>query len=101
MPTLNSKNVKLQLDLGNGVVRDVQAIEVNGAGPQPLAAPAAANVTLRQYAAIKAMGGLLPNSNGPIQGNAMCGWSLCNCDENDVAALSVKLADALLAELEK
>lgn len=27
MPTLNSKNVKFQLDLGNGVVRDVQPFE--------------------------------------------------------------------------
>lgn len=58
-------------------------------------------LTTRQYAAIKAMQGLLANSNGPVQANAMCGWSLCNCTENDVAALSVKLADALLAELEK
>lgn len=58
-------------------------------------------LSIRQYAAIKAMQGLLANSNGPVQANAMCGWSLCNCTESDVAALSVKLADALLAELEK
>ena len=58
-------------------------------------------MTLRQYAAIKAMQGLLANNGGPMQANAMCGWSLCNCTESDVAALSVKLADALLAELEK
>jgi len=58
-------------------------------------------MTLRQYAAIKAMQGLLANNGGPMQANAMCGWSLCNCTENDVAAMSVRLADALLAELEK
>lgn len=58
-------------------------------------------MTLRQYAAIKAMQGLLANNGGPMQANAMCGWSLCNCTESDVAAMSVRLADALLAELEK
>lgn len=61
----------------------------------------APGMSLRQYAAIKAMQGLLANNGGPMQANAMCGWSLCNCTENDVAALSVKLADALLAELVK
>ena len=58
-------------------------------------------ITIRQYAAIKAMQGLLANNGGPMQANAMCGWSLCHCTENDVAAMSVRLADALRAELEK
>ena len=31
-------------------------------------------MTLRQYAAIKAMQGLLANNGGPMQANAMCGW---------------------------
>ncbi len=58
-------------------------------------------MSIRQYATIKAMQGLLANNGGPMQANSMCGWSLCNCTESDVAVLSVKLADALLAELEK
>ena len=60
-----------------------------------------AGLTKREHLAALAMQGLLSNSGGPIQQNPMSGFNFCNCDEDDVAGLSVSLADALLNELEK
>lgn len=58
-------------------------------------------MSLRAYFASQAMQGLLANPGGPIQANGNSGWSFTNCDRNDVAILSVVMADALLAELAK
>lgn len=58
-------------------------------------------MTLRQYAAIKAMQGLLANSGGPIQANGRTGWGLVNCTPQNIAVAAVDLADALLLELDR
>ena len=58
-------------------------------------------LTKREHFAAMAMQGLLSNSGGVIQSNSMCGFSFCNCNEEDVAKLSTTIADALLLELSK
>jgi len=54
-------------------------------------------LSLRDYYAAAALQGLLANSGGPIQANKLCGWSLINCVEKDVAELALSLADAVIA----
>lgn len=54
-------------------------------------------LSLRDWLAGMALQGLLTNSGGPIQANGMCGWSLTNCVEKDVAELALSLADAVIA----
>jgi hypothetical protein len=54
-------------------------------------------MSLRDWLAGMALQGLLANSEGPIQANKLCGWSLINCTEKDVAELALSLADAVIA----
>ena len=58
-------------------------------------------MSLRQYAAITAMQGLLANSGGPIQANDRTGWGLVNCTSQNIAVAAVDIADALLLELDR
>lgn len=58
-------------------------------------------MTKREECAMRAMQGLLANPGGPVQSSQMSGFNFCNCDASDIAKLSVSLADALLAELDK
>lgn len=53
-------------------------------------------MTLRDYFAAKALQGLCANPGGPFQSNDMNGWATVNCDLNDIAVESYKLADAML-----
>lgn len=54
------------------------------------------DLTIRDYFAAKALQGLCANSGGPFQANNMSGWAIVNCDIDDIAAESYKLADAML-----
>lgn len=58
-------------------------------------------VNKREYFALKALQGLLANSQGPIQANGMNGWGLVNCTWEQVAGAATRAGDALLAELNK
>jgi hypothetical protein len=58
-------------------------------------------MSIRVEIAKAMMQGLLANPGGPIQANGMSGWAFCNCKIEDVAALAVGAADALIAELSK
>lgn len=53
-------------------------------------------MTLRDYFAAKALQGLCANPGGPFQANDMNGWAIVNCELDDIAAESYKLADAML-----
>ncbi|WP_449555235.1 hypothetical protein [Lelliottia amnigena] len=53
-------------------------------------------MTLRDYMAAKALQGLCANPGGPFQANDMSGWSIVNCELDDIATESYKLADAML-----
>lgn len=53
-------------------------------------------MTLRDNFAAKALQGLCANPGGPFQSNDMSGWGIVNCDLDDVATESYKLADAML-----
>ncbi|MGC0013786.1 hypothetical protein ACPRR8_24025 [Enterobacter hormaechei] len=53
-------------------------------------------MTLRDYFAGKALQGLCANSGGPFQANNMSGWAIVNCDLDDIATESYRLADAML-----
>lgn len=52
--------------------------------------------TLRDYFASKALQGLCANPGGPFQANDMSGWAIVNCELDDIAKESYKLADAML-----
>ena len=58
-------------------------------------------LTKREHFAGLAMQGILANSGGVIQSNSQSGFGWCNCDDSQLAELSVTCADALLAELDK
>jgi hypothetical protein len=58
-------------------------------------------LTKREHFAGLAMQGLLANSGGVIQSNSQSGFGWCNCDDSQLAELSVTCADALLAALDK
>ena len=51
---------------------------------------------LRDYFAAKALQGLCANPGGPFQANDMSGWAIVNCELDDIATESYKLADAML-----
>ncbi|WP_446027851.1 hypothetical protein [Lelliottia amnigena] len=53
-------------------------------------------MTLRDYMAAKALQGLCANPGGPFQANDMSGWAIVNCELDDIATESYKLADAML-----
>ncbi|HBL4694236.1 TPA: hypothetical protein LRL12_000402 [Citrobacter freundii] len=53
-------------------------------------------MTLRDYFAAKALQGLCANPGGPFQVNDMSGWAIVNCELDDIAKESYKLADAML-----
>lgn len=53
-------------------------------------------MTLRDYFAAKALQGLCANPGGPFQANDMSGWAIVNCELDDIANESYKLADAML-----
>lgn len=53
-------------------------------------------MTLRDYFAAKALQGLCANPGGPFQANNISGWAIVNCDLEDIANESYKLADAML-----
>lgn len=53
-------------------------------------------MTLRDYFAAKALQGLCANPGGPFQANSMSGWAIVNCELDDIAKESYKLADAML-----
>lgn len=53
-------------------------------------------MTLRDYFAAKALQGLCANPGGPFQHNDMSGWAIVNCELDDIANESYKLADAML-----
>lgn len=40
--------------------------------------------------------GLCANPGGPFQANDMSGWAIVNCELDDIAKESYKLADAML-----
>tara|TARA_R110000796_G_scaffold87170_1_gene188314 strand:+ start:258 stop:539 length:282 start_codon:yes stop_codon:yes gene_type:complete len=81
--------------------------------PQPIAShidevidtkeycPENAGLTKREHFAGLAMQGILANSGGAIQANSQSGFGWCNCDDEQMAKLSLDCADALLAELDK
>lgn len=50
----------------------------------------------RMTMATQILAGLAANPGGPFQANDRSGWSLTNCDENQVAGVAVGLADSLL-----
>lgn len=58
-------------------------------------------LTKREMFAAIAMQGMLANSGGPIQANCVNGWSLTNCNGEDVASLATDMADNLIAALNK
>ena len=51
---------------------------------------------LRDEFAMVALQGLLSNSGGAIQSNAMNGWGFVNCELEDVTTLSYNIADAMM-----
>lgn len=53
--------------------------------------------TLRDQFAMRIVAGLCANPGGPFQANATVGWELTNCTDADVASLTWRLADAMLA----
>ena len=57
---------------------------------------AADDMTIRDYFAAKALQGLCANPGGPFQANDMSGWAIVNCDLDDIAIESYKLADAMI-----
>ena len=57
---------------------------------------ALSGMTLRDYMAAKALQGLCANPGGPFQANDMSGWAIVNCELDDIATESYKLADAML-----
>lgn len=56
-------------------------------------------ISTRAEIASRIMAGLCANPGGPFQANGASGWGFTNCGEHDIAALSVNLADALIAKL--
>jgi hypothetical protein len=56
----------------------------------------AEGLSVRDVFAKAALSGLLANPSGPIQASTQCGWSLCNCTEDQVAEYAYELADAML-----
>lgn len=56
-------------------------------------------LTIREYAAIACLQGLVANPGGPVQVNPMNGWGLTNCTFDHVAEFAVALADALISQL--
>jgi len=46
--------------------------------------------------AARILSGLVANPGGPYQSNGRTGWSLCNCDEAQVAGTAIGLADSLM-----
>lgn len=55
-----------------------------------------AGMSMRDYMAAKALQGLCANPGGPFQANDMSGWAIVNCELDDIATESYKLADAML-----
>ena len=53
----------------------------------------------RAYFAAKALQGLCANPGAAFQANDRSGWGMVNCTDDELAALSVRLADAMLEAL--
>lgn len=65
--------------------------------PYPEEVAASTNdMTIRDYFAAKALQGLCANPGGPFQASDMSGWAIVNCDFDDIAIESYKLADSML-----
>ena len=56
-------------------------------------------MSLRAWLAGQALAGLVANPGGPIQANAMSGWSYTNCTIEQVADEACRIADAMLVSL--
>jgi hypothetical protein len=54
-------------------------------------------MSLRDHFAANALQGLCANPGAAFQANDHSGWGLVNCTDADLAALSYRIADAMLA----
>ena len=56
-------------------------------------------LTIRDYFAAKALQGLMANPN-VVGFNASCGWSLVNCDHDDISRFALTQAGSVIKALE-
>lgn len=69
--------------------------------PEPRGGGCTPGMSLRDYFAGQALAGLCANPGGPFQSSERSGWEMVNCMPGDLANECYRLADALMAKVEK